>query len=350
MNQDFVTRLGVALREAADREERRRAPARAALASRAYLQRVAPANALLAFAMAGVVAIAVAAVIALRPQPAQPPQAKVVARLTPGGALDGVAAGFGAGWVTDTTDDALLRIDPVTRRVTARIPLRGGIAAAAGGDAMWVGEQINDLLRIDPRTNRIVARITMPASLSGGVPMPIGDAVWVVGEQRAVRVDARTNRVTKTITIARRGYAVRWATRLGGDLWMALSDGRLLHLDGRTGAREAAFRPPFVGLPAGLGGGLFLADTSQVARLDPQTGRILWRKRIDHIGGGAAMRGLVWAEAPGRDGDQLIAIDPRNGQTVAHVHVGEFGAMTLERVGSELWLTTAGGHLVIIRP
>jgi outer membrane protein assembly factor BamB len=116
------------------------------------------------------------------------------------------------------------------------------------------------------------------------------------------------------------------------------------------GKREAAFRTPFAGFPAAFGGALFLGDAGQLARLDPATGRMLWRTRIDHVGPRAAANGLLWVEARDRRGDRVVSIDPRNGRIVSSVHVGEFGAMWLERVGSELWMTTAGGHVVIVRP
>ena len=47
-----------------------------------------------------------------------------MARLTPGGALTQVVSGFGSAWLVDTDPQTLLRINPATRRVTARIPLQ----------------------------------------------------------------------------------------------------------------------------------------------------------------------------------------------------------------------------------
>jgi outer membrane protein assembly factor BamB len=206
-------------------------------------------------------------------------------------------------------------------------------------------------VRIDPRTNQVVARIPLErGAFSGGVPLPIGDVVWVVGEQRALRIDARTNRITKAITVARSGYAVRGGAVLGGDLWLATSDRGLAHLDGRTGAVKARFRTPFGGELAAFAGGLYLANPTQVVRLDPASGRVLWRARYSDVGAAAEARGLIWAESHDRNGDRVIAVDPRTGRTVTSVHVGEFGALSMGRIGSELWMTTAGGHLIVIRP
>jgi streptogramin lyase len=353
VNEDFIARLGHALRDAADREERRKARTRALLTARARLPRIAGGVPVAAVLALGVVLLAgVYALLATRPEPAQPPGPKIVARLKPGGVLDELHAGFGSAWAFDSGDDTLLRLDPATRRVTARIGLRAGIAVSVGSDALWVTEGVNDLLRIDPRTNRVAARIPLErGAFSGGVPLPIGDVVWVVGEQRVLRIDARTNRMTKAITVGRAGGGpVIGGAVLDGDLWVLSNDLRLVRLDGRTGAVKASFRAPFAGELASFAGGLYMADPNQAARLDPANGRVLWRTRAVNVGAAAEARGLIWLESGERSGDRVIAVDPRSGRTVARVRVGEYGVLSMGRVGSELWMTTAGGGLIILRP
>ena len=83
MTDDFVTRLGVALREAADREERRRAPWRLLAAARAGVPRVQPNLALAAVVGALVLAAGVYAAASFRSNDAAPAGPKVVARFTP---------------------------------------------------------------------------------------------------------------------------------------------------------------------------------------------------------------------------------------------------------------------------
>jgi streptogramin lyase len=352
VNDDFVTRLGHALREAADREERRTARKRALLTAGARVPRLGggvPVAAVVALGL--VLLVGVYALLATRPEPSQPPGPKVVARLSPGVVLDQVQPGFGSAWAFDTIDDTLVRLDPATRRVTARIGVRAGIAVRVGSDAVWVTEGVNDLVRIDPRTNGVVARIPLErGAFSGGVPLPVGNVVWVVGEQRALRIDTRTNRITKGITVAPRGAPVMGGAVLDGDLFVLSNDRRVQRIDGRSGAVKATFRVPFGGELAAFAGGLYLANPTQEVRLDPASGRVLWRARYADVGAAAEARGLIWVESRDRNGDRVIAIDPRNGRTVTGVHVGEFGALSLARVGSELWMTTAGGHLIVIRP
>jgi outer membrane protein assembly factor BamB len=351
VNDDFITRLGHALREAADREEERTTRARAVRTARARVPRLARLDTVVALALGLVLLAGIYLLAHTRAEPAKPPSGpKVVARLEPGGALAQIVSGFRSAWILDTTGDMLLRMNPATRHVTATIPLRASLAADVGRDAIWVSEGLNDVARIDPQTNRVVARIALLRGTSSeGEPVAIGNTVWVVGTTRAVRIDARTNRVTKAVTIARNGYEIRGAAKLGGDLWVLVRDGRIVRLDGQTGARKASFQAPFVGAFGAFGGALYLADDNQAAKLDPATGRVLWSVPADQFGAAAAARGVIWVESPGQNGDQVVAVDPRNGRIVNDVHVGEFSVLSVASVGSELWLGTAGGHLVILR-
>lgn len=80
----------------------------------------------------------------------------------------------------------MTRIDPDTRKVVATIEVRDpqgdlesgvfGLAVGAGG--VWVPNRYAfDLVRIDPRTNKVSARIELPYSPSSVAVT--GDAVWV---------------------------------------------------------------------------------------------------------------------------------------------------------------------------
>ena len=63
---------------------------------------------------------------------------------------------------------------------------------------------------------------------------------------------------------------------------------------------------------------------------------------------GSRPDGRLWVEAPDRQGDRVLTVDPRNGQVIDSVHVGDFGAQWMAPVGSEVWMTTAGGRVVIL--
>ncbi len=357
MTEDFVTRLGAALRDAADREERRRAPSRTAAAARAVLPRVQPRFALAALAAAALLALVVALAATRSPQPAEPSVPKVVARLAPAGAIGQVRSGFGSAWVVDPDGERLLRMDPSTREVTRRIAIPGIQQVEIGRDAVWITEVTPSdlrLLRLNPKTNALVGQTRIPGHQGGphdgGFPVTVGDGVWVVDFENAARVDQATGRVTARVHLAARGYLVRDAGPYQGDLWVLRADGSLMRYDGATGARKARVHVPISGgmLPTSIG--FFLGDHNHIARVDPKTGRLLWRAAVPEIGAVAPQTGRLWVETPGRAGDRLVALDPRTGRTVASVEVGEFSAAWMAPVASDLWLATERGHLVVVNP
>lgn len=355
MTDDFVTRLGVALRDAADREERRRAPWRALATARTTLPRLR-ASPVLATVIAGLVlAAAVYGLASFRSSDSAPAGPKVVARLAPAGGLDQVVAGAGSAWLADSDTQALLRMDPATRRVTARFPLGGSANITWGHGAIWVGvtrDQAFRLLRIDPRTNRIVARLHTPDVPGGAAfssPVWVGDKLWLLSSAAAVQIDPASGHAIATVPTARNGYRTRSIAVVGGDLWVHLSDGRLLRLDGATGRRKATFHLPDGDLVGDfLMNGLFVVDENTLSRMDPRTFRVLWRTPITSIGAGVAAGGRLWVEAPDRQGDRVLTVDPRTGSVIDSVHVGEFGAQWMAPVGSEVWMTTAGGRVIIL--
>jgi DNA-binding SARP family transcriptional activator/DNA-binding beta-propeller fold protein YncE len=83
-------------------------------------------------------------------------------------------------WVTSSVADALLRIDPSTQTVAARIQPVGNEPSgiAVGGGSVWVANAADGTVaRIDPHRNRIVDRIHLAASPEGVI---VDDnAVWV---------------------------------------------------------------------------------------------------------------------------------------------------------------------------
>ena len=355
MTDDFVTRLGVALRDAADREERRQAPWRALATARTTLPRLRPSLVLATLVAGLVVAAAVYGLASFRTGETAPAAPKVVTRISPAGGLDAIVPAFGSAWLADTDSQTLLRMDPATRRVTARFPLGGSMRLTAGKGAMWIGLTRNQafrLLRIDPRTNRIVARLhtpDVPGGSTGSVPVMVGDNLWLLSAEAAVRIDPASGRALATVRTARNGYQTRSLAEVDADLWVQVSDGRLLRLDGTTGRRTATFHVPDGSLVGDFAmNGLFVVDENTLSRMDPRTFHALWRTPITSIGAGVAAGGRLWVEAPDRQGDRVLTVDPRTGSVIDSVHVGEFGAQWMAPVGSEVWMTTAGGRVVIL--
>lgn len=126
----------------------------------------------------------------------------------------GLAVGHDAVWVGDIAQPAtgastVVRIDPETDEVAAKIPVAAEIAAVAvGEDAVWVASDNGTLTRIDPVANVVSATLELGGALSGVAVAP--DAVWVAnsGARNVARVDFQTNEVVETIDTGARPEAI----------------------------------------------------------------------------------------------------------------------------------------------
>jgi len=140
-----------------------------------------------------------------------PNTGKVVRRLSLGDQLGGVAVGAGAVWVIRGDPAMLLRIDPQSGAVTARIPItrrRGStqpfpIGVAAGAGAIWVlNGNTGTITRVDPTIDAVVATVGRVSLDATRIAAGAG-AVWVADvEQSAIlRIDPATNQVVQTIPV-----------------------------------------------------------------------------------------------------------------------------------------------------
>ena len=295
--------------------------------------------------------------------------------------LTSMAQGFGAVWATDLSSGNVLRIDPKTRKVVARIPVLGGAAAAdraqpaaspevivaTGSGAVWAlaGDLENgghkgavQLLRIDPRRNRIVAGIPLTKP-SGGTFAPravhIGDdSVWVIGTAGALQIDPASNTPERYVPT---GDTAALGVLADGDaLWLLDVDGRLRQIDARTGRTVRTVRMPVTTSTHLAGGGpgpLMLVDDQRLAAFDPTNGRVLWRTAFE-----APLRFLE----PGRDDalwayldrtperrDRLVRIDEGTGRRTGQVDLPGAGAAGLAQVGRDLWIAGADGRITVVR-
>ncbi len=112
-----------------------------------------------------------------------------------------VAVGEGAVWATVNTMDQLFRLDPVSGRITDRIPIRLDSLSdelhrlAAGEGGVWVLHQ-NLLTRVDPGSRREVARIAVPGVFGRVGEVSVGAGfVWVTTGSSLMKIDPRTNRI-----------------------------------------------------------------------------------------------------------------------------------------------------------
>jgi hypothetical protein len=354
MTDDFVTRLQLQLRDAAEREARTGAFAHPFRRVRWHLGSPVVATA----AAALLVALAVAGgALLLRGEP-EPAGPHVVARLELTGNPEQIGAAFGSFWIADPVAGEVVRVDPESRRVTARIPVGPArqLELAEVGNELWViGAQPTQALRIDPDTDAVAGRVRFRTP--DGRPFPaitVFDSpagVWAVGDEGALRLGPGTPTLVSGPTDA--GQLIGAA--IGEeDLWVLRSDGRIQRFDAATGEREATFRP---GLPgtffiATLGTDLLaLGDDGTIARLDGGDGHAIWERSLgEHVNRFDLADGLLWMHTTAAgEPDRLTAITADRGRTVASAALDTFGATGLAVSGREIWIDTAGGQTVVLR-
>jgi outer membrane protein assembly factor BamB len=269
---------------------------------------------------------------------------------------------FGSVWLTEPNNGNILRVDPRTRRVTARIPVGSEVSLAAGNGSIWAiprasGVPATPLMRIDPTTNRIIARIPLRApggSLFVGGYILVGPRVWVIGGTSVLAVDATRNRAVREVELGG-GYQINDAYLRDGELWLTRGDRTITRLDAVTGRRlgRLPWQVPAGGYAFPYADKVITVATRSVALADPATGRPLWRTRLGTaVNGADVVGGRLYVE--GRNGasarDTLWELDPRTGHVLGTLTVPVFGVVGAASVGQDLWLLSAAGRAVVVSP
>jgi hypothetical protein len=361
MTDDFTARLRVQLREAAIREERRGPVSRSVLAARPR-----PALALGAVAAAALAAVLLLAVVLLgppAPEPATPAGPRVVADVAVGDALGAIGhPGLGAVWLSDSSRGTILRVDPRTRRVTARFPVGSEAAVVTADRSVWAlprgpGYQGGPLLRIDPRTGRAQGRVLLrtPAGgpFRGGSLILAGGRIWVLGATGAVAVDPARTRIVAEIRLGG-GFTIVDALVRDGELWLIRADRTITRFDARTGRRLGRLPWRTDGILVPIADRLVEVSTDSVALVDPATGRPAWRRRVGTDLRDAQVSGtnvfVVGGDGPAAARDRLWELEAQSGRIVGALTVPEFGPMGMVPVARGVWLLSAGGRAVVVEP
>jgi len=275
--------------------------------------------------------------------------------------LGALAAVGGEVWVDDRARERLMRVNGTDGRVLTQIPVKGRLAVSSGPSGVWALQAGGDygiglrgpLLRVDPRTARVRARVSLDGVLAFGL-LARGRSVWIWGPRDILRVDARSDRVALRIPVGGAHGELRGVAVRGGELVAAAADGRLIRFDARTGRRAGSVPVP---LPAPvvrgtIGRRLVLSSRGTLASVDPRTGQVSWRRRLGFRAGAVVRaRGLLWVHSAAREdpGDRLTALEPATGEVRATRVLPAFGTTGMVRQGGRLWLATAGGRALAVR-
>jgi YVTN family beta-propeller protein len=293
-----------------------------------------------------------------------PPGGKVVARIPLGrGApppLGGgaFAVGEGAVWAMSDAESTLMRIDPATNAVVARIKvLSPPESVAAGAGAVWLSDPSNDsVLRIDPATNKQTTTIHVGPHPAGIAVSP--GAVWVAnaGAPSVSRIDPATNRVVATIRVGPKAACCSEHSSLTvrhGAVWVAVPNGNeLVRIDPVRNRVVATVKLPYTP------GAFLLADrrgvwssgglsADVVARIDARTQKVTSRVYEPHPVGLGRSNGSVWVAV--LDSANVDRIDPRTGRVVARLHVGGTPVRLVTGFGS-VWVNDDNGRVLRIQP
>ena len=129
-----------------------------------------------------------------------------------------VTFGYGSAWISNYRGGSVSVVRPGSKRPETIAVGVGPLGIATGAGAVWVvifGTR--ELVRIDPETRRVQARIPVGA---GPLDVAVGaGAVWVTNrdDKTISRINPATNTVSRTIRLAVAPYGVRVAH---GSVWV----------------------------------------------------------------------------------------------------------------------------------
>jgi streptogramin lyase len=260
--------------------------------------------------------------------------------------------GFGSVWVTDILHHQVLRIDPSTERVVARIRVGSEpeLGLGVGFGSVWVPDvKDRTLTEIDAESLKV--KQVLPVNVA---PYPEGSigvgegGVWVITNNGGTdagtltEIDPRSGGVVADIPVHRQSHAVTVAF---GSVWVtSTAEHRLVRIDPRT--HEVLADIPMHERPLFLAGGegsvwvLCQADGS-LMRVDPTSNSIAATLALGVPGEGGDLSidgGYVWVSA---EGTPLTQIDPKDNR-VLRQYVGGKMLDTLRVAFGSAWLVDAG--------
>jgi DNA-binding beta-propeller fold protein YncE len=172
-----------------------------------------------------------------------------------GGQPIAVLSALGAVWTLDS-QGTISRIEARTARITARV--QTGVSAPynlwAGAGSLWsVDDSAGEVLRIDPVARKVTQRI--PVGDGAADLVFRGERVWVINhrDRGLVLIDAATNDARRLATIP--GDAPERMAWAAGSLWVTGRGTDLLRLDPATGAVRATIEIGAGGIDVVAAGG-----------------------------------------------------------------------------------------------
>jgi len=320
----------------------------------------------LIIAMTAAVALAPAAAGCGTMPPGQPGPLRAVrtANVTSPGEFLHVAAGPEAAWVT--TGNALLRVDRRTDRVAAVLTDPGAalMTVTYGGGSLWAGDGNAGLLKINPVTGRVEARLR-----AAGFRESFGyGALWSVGYARTGPALWRADPATGVARARPLPCVKQFGLAVGaGGVWVngvcsahGAMPGRppyfsLVRADPATGQVTARYQVTPLPLDIVAGNGaVWASGNGMVTRIDPRTGRTTASiamparsKGQAFPGGGVGLLALapgsLWVSVAAAGGYRVQRISTRTARLAGPGIAVPGTPLDLAASGSTVWVVTTSG-------
>jgi streptogramin lyase len=215
---------------------------------------------------------------------------------------------------------------------------------ATGGGSVWVGGVgSGDVIRVDPASGRVLARLTVGARIFNLAAAP--GAVWAIDNalSTAVRIDTKTGKVTTRVPVGFQPYDIEWGF---GSAWVAnAGDGTVWRITNGKVVKKIKVGTEPNGLTA-YRGALWVSDHTlgKVVRIDPATNR---------ISGTVKLPGADWVTGLG---DSIYVSQETN--VVSRVSVKTLKVTAVAKVarnplgsaivGRELWVPCIDANQIVV--
>jgi virginiamycin B lyase len=265
--------------------------------------------------------------------------------------------GYGSVWLSKINSKLLLRIDPASNKVVARIPLgaKPELSIGVGLGSVWVAATHEKLLmQIDPSVNKVVRKIPVNLTRETEGSFGVGEgSLWVLTNEGGTdsgtltRVDAASGKVTANITVKPKSHAAIVAF---GGVWVTSSAaGSVTRIDPHTNTVVAEI--PVHASPRFLAGGegsvwVLSQKDGTLARIDPADNHMAATIDVGVPGEGGDIsiaENYVWVSA---ERIPLSQIDPRSNRLMRQfaggrrddtLRVGFGSAWIVDETHGQIW-------------
>ena len=232
-------------------------------------------------------------------------------------------------------------LNPAQLNVEARVPSYGPRMIEAYG-SLWFLYDFSTLIRVDPVTAKIVAEIPLEGFVGTQREFVAAEGgLWIpdLGSNQTFKVDPRTNMVTLRIPVTHRSESIGVGA---GAVWVGTRrDGQyyVSRFSAKSGALEAEIAAPSQAYDVAVAGKMvwFLGDERKLYRIDPATNELVGEPLEGYIFGMKAAGGKLYV--PTRE-MEIHEIDPATLEVTARYATGlPEGGINFVFTEGDMWFT-----------